>query len=168
MRDDTHAGIDLPVKFESLPGVLTVVVALGILFIGLREFFYSGIAAAGFGVSLLDGRDGDLLGIKGVRDVTSGILALTFVALGQRRILAYAMGILTLIPTFDGLIVLQHAGWAFTPFILIHWGTAVFMLRIVELLRRENNQLSSVDCRLLLFAGRVHFFASWRRDCVAC
>jgi hypothetical protein len=136
MRDDTHAGIDLPVKFGSLSGVLTVVVALGILFIGLREFFYPGVAAAGFGVPLLDGRDGDLLGIKGARDITSGILALTFVALGQRRILAYAMGILMLIPTFDGLIVLKHAGSAFTPFILIHWGTAVFMLLIVELLRR--------------------------------
>jgi hypothetical protein len=136
MRDDTQAGIERPVKFGSLSAVLTVIVALGIIFIGAREFFYPGIAAAGFGVPLLDGRDGDSLGIKGARDVTSGILVLTFLALGQRRILAYAMGILTLIPIFDGLIVLKHAGWAFTPFVLIHWGKAVFMLLIVELLRR--------------------------------
>jgi hypothetical protein len=136
MRDDTQAGIERPVKYGSLSAVLTVIVALGIIFIGVREFFYPGVAAAGFGVPLLDGQDGDLLGIKGARDVTSGILVLTFLALGQRRILAYAMGILTLIPIFDGLIVLKHAGWAFTPFVLIHWGTAVFMLLIVELLRR--------------------------------
>jgi hypothetical protein len=77
---------------------------------------------------LLGGRDGDLLGIKGARDVTSGIQVLTFLALAQRRILALAMGILTVIPILDGLIVLLHAGWVFTPFILIHWGTTVFML----------------------------------------
>jgi hypothetical protein len=136
MRDDTQAGIEKPVKFGSLSAVLTVIVALGITFIGVREFFYPGVAAAGFGVPLLDGRDGDLLGIKGARDVTSGILVLAFLARGQRRILAYAMGILTLIPILDGLIVLKHAGWIFIPFILIHWGTAVFMLAIVELLRR--------------------------------
>jgi len=66
MRDDTQAGLERPLKFESLSAVLTVIVALGIIFIGVREFFYSGVAAAGFGVPLLDGRD--LLGIKGERD----------------------------------------------------------------------------------------------------
>lgn len=136
MRDDTQAGIDRVMKFGSLSTVLAVIVALGIIFIGIREFFYPGVAAAGFGVPLLDPRDGDLLAIKGARDVTSGILVLALLALGQRRALAYAMAILTLIPIFDGLIVLKHAGWTFTPFILIHWGTALFMLLIVDLLRR--------------------------------
>ena len=43
--------------------MLTVIVALGIIFIGVREFFYPGVAAAGSGVPFLDGRDGHLLGI---------------------------------------------------------------------------------------------------------
>jgi hypothetical protein len=37
---------------------------------------------------------------------------------------------------FDGLIVLRHAAWAFTPLILIHWGTAAIMLIIVVLMLR--------------------------------
>jgi hypothetical protein len=44
--------------------------------------------------------------------------------------------VLTLIPVFDGLVVLRHAGWAFTPVILIHWGTAALMLVIMLLMRR--------------------------------
>ena len=90
--------------------MLTVIVALGIVFIGVREFFYPGVAAAGSGVPFLDGRDGHLLGIQGARDVTSGILVLTLLALAQRRILAFAMGILTVTPILDGPIVLKHAG----------------------------------------------------------
>jgi hypothetical protein len=63
MRDDTQAGIERPVKFGSLSAVLTVIVALGIIFIGVREFVHPGVAAAGSGVPFLDGRDGHLLGI---------------------------------------------------------------------------------------------------------
>jgi hypothetical protein len=44
MRDDTQEGIERPVKFGSL-SVLIVIVALGMIFIGVREFFYSGVAA---------------------------------------------------------------------------------------------------------------------------
>lgn len=124
-----------PVRIAPLSGGMTVIVALGIIFIGIREFLYPGAAARGFGVPLLDPHDGDLLAIKAARDVASGVLALTFLGLRDRRFLAYAMGILTLIPVFDGLIVLRHAAWTFTPIILIHWGTAVFMIAIVVLLR---------------------------------
>ncbi len=45
----------------------------------------------------------------------SGILALTFLALRDRRCLTYAMVVLALIPLLDGIIVLRHAGWTFTP-----------------------------------------------------
>jgi len=79
MRDDTQAGIERPVKFGSL-SVLIVIVALGMIFIGVR--------------------DGQIGGDFQIR-------------------------------------------WAdcfetcrLTPFILIHWETAVFMVPIVELLRR--------------------------------
>jgi len=124
------------VKVGSISGLMTVIIGLGIIFIGVREFFYPGVAARGFGVPLLDSADGDFLAIKAGRDIASGILALTFLGLGDRRALAFAMAVLTLIPLFDGLIVLRHADWNFTPFILIHWGTAAFMLIIVALLRR--------------------------------
>jgi branched-subunit amino acid transport protein AzlD len=122
-------------KIASLSGLLVALVGLGIIFIGVRELFYPAMCARQFGVPLLDPRDGDFLAIKAARDVVSGILALTFLCLRNRRFLTYAFGVLTLIPVFDGLIVLRHAGWTFTPALLIHWGTAAFMLVIVERLR---------------------------------
>ena len=123
-------------KIASVSGVMTIIVGLGIIFIGIRECFEPGAAARGFGVPLLDPRDGDLLAIKAARDVASGVLALTFLGLRDRLFLAWAIAALTLIPIFDGLIVFRHASWIFTPIILIHWTTAAFMLLIVALLWR--------------------------------
>jgi Domain of unknown function (DUF4267) len=136
MIDGQMRKMESPVSITSLSGLLTIFVALGIIFIGVREFFYPSVAARGFGVPLLDPGDGDFVAIKAGRDIASGILALTFLGLRNRTVLACAMAVLTLIPVFDGLIVLRHAVWTFTPIILIHWGTAVLMLVVVELLRR--------------------------------
>lgn len=121
----------------SLPGIMTLLVALGIIFIGIREFLQPGVGAQGYGVPLADPRDSDFLAIKAARDVATGIAALAALALHSRRALAAVMGALTLIPIFDGLIVYRHANWAFTPTIFIHWGTAAFMTAIVALLRRK-------------------------------
>jgi uncharacterized protein DUF4267 len=136
MNGDLSSGIDRPMRIGSLSGLLVILVSLGIIFIGVREFLYPAVGALGFGVPLIDAHDGDLLAVKAVRDVVAGILALTFLGLRNRRFLAYAVGVLTLIPALDGLVVLRHADWSFTPVLLIHWGTAAFMLLIVELLRR--------------------------------
>jgi hypothetical protein len=136
MNEQSPNKMSRPVTVLSASGLLTIFIGLGIIFIGVREFFQPAVAARGFGVQLLDPRDGDFLAIKAGRDIASGILALAFLGLKDRTFLACAMGVLTLIPIFDGLIVLRHAGWNFTPFILIHWGTAALMLAIVELLRR--------------------------------
>jgi Domain of unknown function (DUF4267) len=125
------------IKILSPSGLLSIFVALGILFIGIREFLDPSAGALGYGVPLVDPRDSDPLAIKAVRDIVSGILVLALITLGNRKALAYAIGVLTLIPVFDGLIVLRHAAWVFTPVILIHWGTAAFMLVIVVLLRRS-------------------------------
>jgi hypothetical protein len=133
---DVDAQTNRPMRIGSLSGVLVTLIALGIIFIGVREVLYPSLCARQFGVTLLDPQDADFLAIKAARDVVSGILALTLLGLRNRRFLTYAFGILALIPIFDGLIVLRHAGWSFTPALLIHWGTAAFMLVIVELLRR--------------------------------
>ncbi len=131
---DVRSRIDRPMNIGSLSGLLVALVSLGIILIGVREFFYPAICARQFGVPLLDPRDGDFLAIKAARDVVSGIVALTFLGLRNRKFLTYAFGVLTLIPVFDGLIVLRHADWNFAPALLIHWGTAVFMVMIVALL----------------------------------
>ena len=124
-------------KILSLPGILTIIIGAGIIFIGIREFFQPQIGAQGYGVPLQDPHDAPFLAIKAARDIATGILALTFLAQRDRRILASAIAALTLIPVLDGLIVFSHAQWIFTPIILIHWGTAAVMLAIVALLRRK-------------------------------
>lgn len=124
-------------ELGSVPAVLTLLLAAGIIFIGVRELIYPAVGAQGFGVPLIDPRDGDLLAVKAARDIASGVLVLALLGLGDRRSLAYAIGALSLIPIMDGLIVLRHAGWEFKPVIAIHWGTAVFMLVIIALLRKE-------------------------------
>jgi hypothetical protein len=113
-----------------------MLVAFGIIFIGIREFFYPSAAALGFGVPLLDTGDGDLLAIKAARDIVSGITIFTFLGLRDRKNVAWLMGVYILIPVLDGLIVFRHAGWIFTPVILVHWGTAAYMLAVVALLRK--------------------------------
>jgi hypothetical protein len=59
--------------------VLVVLVSSGIMFVGVCEFLYPAIGALGYGISLLDPKDGDLLAVKAVRDVVAGkrILHLT-------------------------------------------------------------------------------------------
>jgi Domain of unknown function (DUF4267) len=137
MASDVPAEIDRSMRIGSLSGVLVILVAFGIIFIGVREFLFPSIGSLGFGLPLHDPHDADLLAVKAVRDVVSGILALTFLGLRNRRLLAYGFGVLTLIPLLDGPVVLRHAGWSFTPVLVVHWGTAAFMLVIVELIRRR-------------------------------
>jgi hypothetical protein len=136
MDDNVAPGPKGGLKIVSFSGLLSVLIAGGIIFIGVREFFDPSAGALGYGVPLVDPRDGDLLAIKAVRDVVSGVVVFTLLGLGDRRALAYVVGVLTLIPIFDGLVVLRHAGWIFTPVILVHWVTAAVMFVTVGLLTR--------------------------------
>lgn len=126
---------DLPLVFLSWSVLLSLLIALGIIFIGIREFFQPSVGASQFGVSLLDAGDADFPAIKAARDVASGVVLLALLAVGDRNCVAWALLALTLIPIFDGLIVFRHAKWVFMPAIWIHWGTAAVMLVIAGLLR---------------------------------
>lgn len=136
MDDNVTPKLDRRMKITSPSGLLSMLIAVGIIFIGIREFFDPSTGALGYGVPLVDPRDGDLLAIKAVKDVVSGIVIFALLGLGDRRALACVIGVLTLIPICDGLIVLRHAAWVFTPVILIHWGTAAVMLVTVALMTR--------------------------------
>jgi Domain of unknown function (DUF4267) len=136
MDDTVASGLEGRMKIVSPSGLLSILIAVGIIFIGIREFLDPSVGALGYGVPLVDPRDGDLLAIKAVKDVVSGVLVFAVLWLRDRRALACVIGVLTLSPIFDGLVVLRHASWVFTPVILIHWGTAAVMVVIVALLRR--------------------------------
>jgi hypothetical protein len=134
MSLNVFSTVEQPFHVVSWSGLMAALVAVGITVIGIREVFQPAIAAEQFGVPLTHQSDADFLAIKGARDVASGVVVFALLALHNRESLIYAIAALTLIPIFDGLIVFRHAAWSFVPQILIHWGTAVFMLVIVALL----------------------------------
>jgi len=89
MDSNVAAEIDRSRRIGSLSGVLGILVAVGITFVGAREYLNPAIGAVGFGVTLHDPLDADLLAVKAVRDLASGILALTFLGLRNRKFLAW-------------------------------------------------------------------------------
>jgi hypothetical protein len=123
----------MTISVQTVATGLTIFVALGIIFIGIRECFQPSVAARQFGVPFATPADRDFLAIKASRDIAPGVAVLALLAIGDHRAVAYAMLALTLIPILDGVVVLKHADWIFKPAILIHWGTAAVMLMIVAL-----------------------------------
>lgn len=85
------AGINRPMRINPVSG-LVMAVALGIIFIGAGEYLRPASGALGFGVLLLDPQDADLLAVRAVRNVVSGIPALTLLSLHNRKFLACAWG----------------------------------------------------------------------------
>ena len=136
--DTPVTGLDKPLKILSLPGALIAIAAAGIVSIGIFALLHSAAGAVAFGLQLFDPRDARLLAIAGTRDIVLGVLLFAFLGLRNRRVLAYAIAVLALIPVSDGLIVLACGDWTFKPVILTHWMSAIFMLAIVALLRRRN------------------------------
>src|SRR6202043_1256341 len=96
----TQSSPTAQLKIASLPGFLTIVVGVGIIAIGIREFLQPSIAAKSFGMLLSDPADAPFLAIKAARDVVSGVLVLTFLAQANRKILATTMAVMALIPFF--------------------------------------------------------------------
>ena len=108
---------------------LSALVGVGIIFIGARFLLAPSLAAAGYGVT----GSGAYLSAKGVRDIASGLFVFVLIASGQLRALGLIMGVATLIPVGDALIVLRNGGPRVIAF-GIHGATAVAMLVIATLL----------------------------------
>lgn len=123
------------ISAQLIAKALALFVALGIIFIGIRECFQPGVAARQFGVPLATPADRDFLAIKASRDIATGVAILVLLTIGDHGAVAYVTLALTLIPILDGIVVFKHANWIFKPPILIHWITAAVMLVIVALLR---------------------------------
>lgn len=123
---------------------LTLAVAVGIIFIGVRFLFAPDIAARAFGIPLADPQDMAFLFVKGIRDIVSGLLFLALLWSGDRRLTGALLLIATLIPIADGAIVLWFTGWK--PVLAIHWGTALYMLLVsFALLRGSDKQKEDRD-----------------------
>lgn len=103
---------------------LTFVLFLGIIYIGASYLIAPETSASGFGLpSWPDGEAAAFLNIKGVRDITFGVVPMTLFALGQRRALGWVLLVTALVPLGDGAVILAWGGSTAAAF-GIHFATA--------------------------------------------
>jgi uncharacterized protein DUF4267 len=120
---------------ERIGDIMAGLVAAGITIIGARFLLAPRAAARDYGIALASNRDRWLTAVKGVRDVTSGLLVAGALWSRQRSVVRRALAIATLIPIGDGAIVASRHGWRRPGVLAMHWGTAAFMLGGAALLR---------------------------------
>ncbi|GAB4057621.1 DUF4267 domain-containing protein [Catellatospora paridis] len=112
---------------------LAIVLDLFVAFIGVRFLLAPRTAAAGYGVLAKPDGDRAYLTVKGVRDLTYGIIGLALIAFVGARAEAWFMLAVALVPLADTLIVLRNGGTRAAAF-GIHFATAVIVLLSAALL----------------------------------
>lgn len=110
--------------------VLAGLIAAAIIVIGARFLVAPRVAAAGYGVPA---DAGAYLGVKGVRDIASGLIVVVLLAAGATQLLGWVLFAATIIPLADAVIVLRNGGaksiaWG------VHGGTAAVMVVTAALL----------------------------------
>lgn len=106
---------------------LAVVLDLFILFIGARFLLRPRLAAAGYGVPAKPAGDAAYLAVKGVRDLTFGVVGLALLVFAGARAEAWFMLAVAIAPLGDTLIVLRHGGTRAVAF-GVHFATALVVL----------------------------------------
>ncbi|GAA0906583.1 DUF4267 domain-containing protein [Pseudonocardia zijingensis] len=97
------------------------VIGVGIIAIGVRFLLDPAGAGAAFGV--VPAGDDPFLAVKGVRDIGSGLILLTLLALRLPRVLGWVTLAASFIPLGDALIVLANGGPAAVAY-GVHGATA--------------------------------------------
>jgi hypothetical protein len=115
--------------------VMAGLVSVGIIIIGGRFLLKPKAAARDYGVRLASDGDRWLTAVKGVRDVTSGLMVAGALALRDRAPARRLLATAALIPIGDGAIVATRHGTRRPGMLAMHWGTAAFMLAGAALLR---------------------------------
>ncbi|MEU9557851.1 DUF4267 domain-containing protein [Streptomyces fumanus] len=106
---------------------LAVVLDLFILFIGSRFLLRPRLAAAGYGVPAKPAGDAAYLAVKGVRDLTFGVVGLALLVFAGARAEAWFMLAVAIAPLGDTVIVLRHGGTRAVAF-GVHFATALVVL----------------------------------------
>jgi hypothetical protein len=106
---------------------LAILLNLFVVLIGVRFLWVPRAAAAGYGVPAKEGGDAAYLTIKGLRDLSYGILGLALLAFAGAHAAGWFMLVVALNPLGDTVIVLRHGGTKVTAF-GIHFATAVVVL----------------------------------------
>jgi hypothetical protein len=121
-----------------LGNIISGVIAAGITVIGARFLLAPRAAALNYGIPLASDRDRWLTAVKGVRDVTSGLLLAGALLSGVRATTRRVLAIETIIPLGDGAIVFSRFGWRRPGLLAMHWGTAAFAMLASGLLAVED------------------------------
>ena len=122
---------------RSLSWWITLLLALGIIFVGVRFIILPETGADGFGISFVNSRD-DVYGkIKGIRDIFSGLMLLPLLLMRMRTATAWVFTTTIIVPVTDGLIILATNGIHDIAHLSIHWGTALVMIVTSVLLFRR-------------------------------
>lgn len=116
-----------PWGIHSVSFWMTMLIALGIIFVGARFIINPAAGAAGFGVPISSGADLPYGRIKGIRDIFSGLVLLPLLLQRMRRATAWAFTTAIIIPATDCLIVLTTNGPTDMQHILIHGLTVIYM-----------------------------------------
>ena len=122
-------------KVNSILFWLVVLIAAGIIFIGVRFIVAPLVGANGFGVPAAENQTVAYLWAKGTRDIVSGLLLIVFLWLKvNRRVLAAFIFVASLIPIGDVLNVYANVGASNLTALVIHGGTALFMIVLATFL----------------------------------
>ncbi|MFB4319930.1 DUF4267 domain-containing protein [Actinomadura sp. 21ATH] len=113
-------------------GLASALIAM-VTLIGLRFLLTPGPAAAGYGVPARKDGDAAYLSIKGLRDLTFGVLGAALLAFSGPDAAGWYMLVVAIAPLGDTLIVLRHGGTRAVAF-GIHFATAVAVLISAALL----------------------------------
>ncbi|HEX4248428.1 MAG TPA: DUF4267 domain-containing protein [Pseudonocardia sp.] len=114
-------------------------VSVGIIWVGTRYLVEPGAIAGTFGVPVPPPDTDPFLRVKGVRDVTSGLVMLALLATRQPRIVAIGLLAEALIPVGDATIVLANGGSQATAF-GVHGATAALMVAGAVTLLRDGRR----------------------------
>ena len=114
---------------------LTLVIPIAIIGIGINFIFNPIGASSGYGIPIHDPNSFPFMWIKGIRDIFSGLVILPFLFSGNRKVTAILFSVSILVPFCDGLVIISHLGFA--PPLLIHWGTAFYMMVVSYFLFRK-------------------------------
>lgn len=107
---------------------ITLIIALGIIFVGARFILQPALAATDYGISISDKRDIHFGYIKGNRDIFSGIVLLPLLIMHMRKAAAWVFTMAIVVPATDFLIVASTNGTGDLAHLLIHGITALVMI----------------------------------------
>ena len=122
---------------KSLSFWLTLLIALGIIFVGARFIIDPNAGAIGFGIPFATDHDYPFGRIKGIRDIFSGVVLLPLLFLRMKRATAWVLTAAIIVPATDALIVLATNGASDIQHLLIHGLTVVYMIVTSCLLFKE-------------------------------